>query len=57
MKQDNNYNLLINKLVRFIRKFYLNKMIHEFFLSIGLKSPYFIVIALLENYFYWNDRS
>ncbi|MBP9133478.1 MAG: DUF4175 domain-containing protein [Saprospiraceae bacterium] len=53
MKQDNNYNLLISKLDQFIRKFYLNKMIRGSLYLLGFVTLYFIVIALLENYFYF----
>jgi hypothetical protein len=46
---NSNYRLLIDKLNRFIRKYYLNKMLRGFiyFLSLGL--ALFLLVSLLEH--------
>jgi len=51
--QANNYNLLLQKLDGFTRKFYLNKLIRGLLYSIGIVILAFIVIAALEYFFYF----
>lgn len=53
MREGMHYNLLIQKLDQFIRKYYLNRMIRGFLYLVGFVTLYLIVIALLENYFYF----
>lgn len=50
MERDNNYQLLIQKLDQFIRKFYINKLIRGMLYSIGLVLLLFLVINVLEYY-------
>jgi len=52
-KIQSNYNLLISKLDAFIRKFYFNKLIRGLLYSIGLIILTFILIAVLEYFFYF----
>jgi len=47
------YNLLIERLDQFIRKYYLNQIIRGFLYLVGFVTIYLIIIALLENYFYF----
>jgi len=53
MESGKQYNLLIQKLDQFIRKFYLNRIIRGSLYLLGFVTIYFMVIALLENYFYF----
>ena len=52
---SSNYDLLINKLDQFIRKFYLNKLIRGtlYFVAVGL--ALFLIFSLLENQFYFEQ--
>ena len=50
----NEYNVLIQKLDQFVRKYYLNKVIKGSLILTGFVTIYFVSIALLENYFYFN---
>ncbi|MBK8844943.1 MAG: DUF4175 domain-containing protein [Saprospiraceae bacterium] len=52
-KEALHYNLLIQRLDQFIRKYYLNQIIRGFLYLTGFVTVYFITIALLENYFYF----
>lgn len=52
---QNNYQLLINKLDQFIRKFYINKLIRGFLYAIGLIGFLFLTMNLLEHYFYFGQ--
>lgn len=47
-----NYELLISKLDQFIRKYYLNKLIRGLLYSVGIIVLSFLVINLLEYFFY-----
>lgn len=47
-----NYELLISKLDQFIRKYYVNKLIKGLLYSTGIIVLSFLVINLLEYYFY-----
>ena len=53
MATHNNYQLLINKLDQFIRKFYINKLIRGALYSIGLILFLFLMMSLLEYYYYF----
>ncbi len=46
----NNYDLLITKLDRFIRKFYINKLIRGTLLCLGLVLIAFLTISLAEHF-------
>ena len=48
-----NYNILINKLDRFIRKFYLSKIIRGGLLFLTIMLALFLVFNLLEDQFYF----
>jgi len=50
---NNNYQLLINKLDQFIRKFYLNQLIRGALYAVGLILVLFVAMNLLEYYFYF----
>ena len=52
----NNYDLLISKLDRFIRKLYFNKLIKGSLYTIGIILALFVLFNLLEYYFYF-DKS
>lgn len=47
-----NYQLLISKLDQFIRKYYVNKLIRGFLYSTGAIVLSFLIINLIEYYFY-----
>jgi Domain of unknown function (DUF4175) len=49
----NNYDLLIEKLDAFIRKYYLNQLIRGTLYSVGLVLLLFLGINFLEHYFYF----
>ncbi len=48
-----NYDLLISKLDQFTRKFYLNKLIRGVLYFLGLAIALFLLVNLLEHYFYF----
>ena len=48
------YDLLIQRLDQFIRKFYLNKLIRGLLYSVGLIIAAFLIINILEHYFYFD---
>jgi hypothetical protein len=54
MAMHDNYQLLIDKLDGFIRKFYVNKLIRGALYSTGLILGLFLAFALLENEFYFD---
>jgi hypothetical protein len=54
MATYDNYQLLINKLDQFIRKFYINKLIRGVLYSVGLILLLFLTMSLLEYYYYFN---
>ncbi len=53
MALKDNYQLLVEKLDQFIRKYYVNKLIRGALYSTGLILILFLGISLLENYFYF----
>ncbi|MEZ5041211.1 MAG: DUF4175 family protein [Saprospiraceae bacterium] len=53
MAQQHNYQLLIEKLDQFIRKYYVNQLIRGTLYSIGLILLLFLVAAFLEYTFYF----
>lgn len=53
MSQLNNYELLIQKLDSFIRKFYVNQLIRGALYSVGVILLLFLAISLAEYYFYF----
>ncbi len=54
MAQTGNYQILIQKLDAFTRRFYLNKLIRGSLITIGSILAVFLVYALLENQFYFS---
>ena len=48
-----NYQLLIQRLDKFIRKYYVNKLIRGSLYSIALVLGLFIILSVLENYMYF----
>jgi len=54
MNQQSNYQLLIDKLDQFIRKYYLNQLIRGGLYSVGLVLGLFLVFNLLEYNFYFS---
>jgi len=53
MQRSSNYDLLIQKLDHFIRKFYLNQLIRGTLYSLGLLLGLFLLFSLLEHQFYF----
>lgn len=53
MSRTNNYDLLIQKLDNFIRKYYINQLIRGFLYTVATVFVLFLVVSLLENYFYF----
>lgn len=54
MAIKDNYQLLVEKLDQFIRKYYINQLIRGSLYSIGLILLIFLGISLLEYYFYFD---
>ena len=54
MAKNNNYQLLIEKLDQFIRKFYINQLIRGGLYCIGLILLLFIAVNTLEHFFYFD---
>ena len=52
--QTDNYNLLIQKLDSFIRKFYINRLIKGGLYSLGLLLGLFLLFSILEHNFYFD---
>lgn len=52
-----NYQLLILKLNEFIRKYYLNKLIRGILLTLAFITACFLLINLLESYFYFSTST
>lgn len=50
---NSNYNLLISKLDRFIRKYYINKLIRGGLYTLGLVLALFLLFNILEYNFYF----
>ena len=53
MSASSSYDLLIQKLDAFIRKYYLSALIRGTLLTVGLVGIVFLVFSLGENYFYF----
>lgn len=49
-----NYELLISKLDRFIRKYYINKLIRGVLYAVGIILGLFVLFNLLEYYYYFD---
>ena len=56
MSKLNSYQLLLNKLDAFIRKFYLNQIIRGSLFSLALIGGIFLVFSLLESQFYFSPE-
>ncbi|MCC7504069.1 MAG: DUF4175 domain-containing protein [Saprospiraceae bacterium] len=56
MMVRDNYSLLIEKLDGFIRKFYVNQLLRGALYTVGLVLGLFIVLNVLEYYFYFNSK-
>lgn len=54
MAVKDNYQLLIEKLDRFTRKYYINQLIRGSLYSVALILALFIVLNVLEHYFYFD---
>lgn len=50
---NSNYELLISKLDRFIRKYYINKLIKGSLYSVGIILGLFVLFNVLEYYYYF----
>lgn len=50
---SSNYDLLITKLDRFIRKYYINNLIRGTLYTVGIVLAFFLVFSLLEYFFYF----
>ncbi len=57
MTEKNNYQLLIEKLDQFIRKFYVNQLIRGSLYSIALILVLFLGLNFLEHYYYFNTST
>ncbi len=53
-KANSNYDLLISKLDRFIRKFYFNKFIRGTLYAVGIIIALFVIFNVLEYYYYFD---
>ena len=53
--QINNYELLIQKLDAFIRKYYLNKLLRGTLLFVGLLFGFYLFISLVEYQVYFSS--
>ena len=53
MAVQDNYQLLVEKLDQFIRKYYVNQLIRGGLYSVGAILVMFLAVSLLENYFYF----
>ena len=54
-KVKDNYQLLIEKLDQFIRKYYINQLIRGFLYSVGFILLLFIAFNVLEYYYYFSS--
>ena len=52
--KTNNYDLLIQKLDRFTRKYYLNRLIRGLLYTVGLLLAAFLLINVAEHFFYFS---
>ena len=51
---EDNYSFLINKLDKFIRKFYVNRLIKGILYTAAITLIFFLIIVLAENQFYFS---
>jgi len=51
----NNYDLLIQKLDKFTRKYYLNKLVRGILFSVALVFGLFLAFTVLEHQFYFGQ--
>ncbi len=52
--KTSNYDLLIQKLDRFVRKYYLNRLIRGLLYTVGLLLAAFLLLNVLEHFFYFS---
>lgn len=57
MPRQENYNLLINKLEAFIRKYYQNKLLRGAIYAATILLASYLLIALLEHYNYYHSTT
>lgn len=57
MAATNNFDLLIEKLDQFIRKYYLNQLLRGSLYFIGLAGILFLTMSLLEHYYYFGTAT
>ncbi|NRB64344.1 MAG: DUF4175 domain-containing protein, partial [Saprospiraceae bacterium] len=55
MARKDNYQLLIEKLDQFIRKYYINQLLRGLLYSIGLVLFLFLTVNVLEHLYYFNQ--
>ncbi|MDX1940070.1 MAG: DUF4175 family protein [Saprospiraceae bacterium] len=55
MAHQDNYQLLVEKLDQFIRKYYINQLIRGALYSVGVIVLLFLGMSLLEHYFYFSS--
>jgi len=55
MARKDNYQLLIEKLDQFIRKYYINQLLRGLLYTIGLVLLLFLVVSTLEYFYYFNQ--
>ncbi len=55
MNLTNNYNTLIQKLDKFIRKYYINQLIRGSLYTVGIVLALFIAFSIAEYYFYFSS--
>ncbi len=56
MSNQGSYELLVEKLDKFIRKFYVNQLFRGILYSIGLVLALFITFNVLEHFFYFSQQ-
>ena len=47
---ENGYNILITKLDKFIRKYYLNKMVKGVILALAISGLWYLIVIIAEYY-------
>lgn len=55
MVAQDNYQLLVEKLDQFIRKYYINQLIRGALYSVGAVLVLFLAVSLAEHYFYFSQ--
>lgn len=56
MKKEGKYQHLIKQIDAYIQKYYTNLLIKGILLSVGFLFSFFLIISLLESYFYMNSN-